>query len=613
MIRLSRALERTKSSRGRLDKERALADAFALIGRDSLDEDSAGSLRVAVRLATGAVTASAPIGVGFSLMQEVIIAETGWDSEVVRACSRTCGDMAEAFGLLMQRVRGADRRSGVSLSDVARTFELLAQASSRAHKRRHLDELFHRATPLEAKYLAKVILGSLRTGALEGVVENAIARAFAQPLEEVRRAATLVTDPGELAVLARDGRLAEASMSIGAPVAFMLATPIETVATTLSPAQWTVEDKYDGVRAQLHLHDGEAIVFARGLERVTETFPEVARAAAERGRGRTFAIDGELLAVGEGDKPRPFMALQQRLGRKAPTAATLAATPVAFIAYDLLAIDGKILLEFPLADRRALLAELTDALDCPEIRLSPSTPLLDALDPLDPLETDALSEPTPELDVAEVARRLDGAFAAARGRGHEGLVLKRNDAPYEAGRRGQSWLKVKRAFATLDVVITAAEEGHGRRAGVLSDYTFAVWRDEGDARALVNVGKAYSGLTDVEIDDMTRRLTALTLGRYGGARLVRPEIVLEVAFDGLQRSKRHKSGFALRFPRIVRIRTDKTAEQADDVATVEKLFASQVGAGHREEGEAKTRGRGRRGMTEKGETTRQLGLFGEEK
>jgi DNA ligase-1 len=207
-----------------------------------------------------------------------------------------------------------------------------------------------------------------------------------------------------------------------------------------------------------------------------------------------------------------------------------------------------------------------------------------------------------------VARAIDAPFEAARARGFEGLVLKRVDAPYEAGRRGQAWLKVKRAFATLDVVITAAEEGHGRRAGVLSDYTFGVWKDE----RIVDVGKAYSGLTDEEIDAMSARLDGLTqpdAGGRGRARRVQPVVVLEVAFDGVQPSARHESGYALRFPRIVRVRDDKGPEQADRLETVAALFQTQVETGHREDapGPPKTRAAPRRPAVPKA----QLNLFGD--
>jgi DNA ligase-1 len=283
-------------------------------------------------------------------------------------------------------------------------------------------------------------------------------------------------------------------------------------------------------------------------------------------------------------RPRPFQALQPRLKKTRPSATDLADARVVLVAFDVLADASGPLIELPWHERRARLEELLRA-------LSPDDAvLLNPVVPLPPHET--------------IEHALDAAFAAARARGQEGLVLKRADAPYDAGRRGQAWIKMKRAHATLDVVVVAAEEGHGRRAGVLSDYTFAVWRDE----ELVPVGKAYSGLTDVEIDAMTRRLEAATVERHGGLRVVRPEIVLEVAFDGVQRSSRHASGFALRFPRIVRVRDDKLPEQADRVAAVEAIFAAQVASGHREQA---VRGRSRQ-RTQKRAPAPQLSLFGED-
>lgn len=258
---------------------------------------------------------------------------------------------------------------------------------------------------------------------------------------------------------------------------------------------------------------------------------------------------------------RPFQALQARLGRTAPDAATRGRVPVAYVAFDVL-YDGESLLERPWLERRARLQRLLDEAPPPE---APSRLLLNPVTPLEP------SRP--------VGPQLDALFAASRARGNEGLMLKRTDARYEAGRRGAAWRKVKRALATLDVVVTRAERGHGKRAGVLSDYTFAVWKGP----ALVEIGKAYSGLTDAELAALTSRLEALTLRRAGPYHLVKPELVLEVAFDGVQRSRRHDSGFALRFPRIVRLRDDKRPEDADRLEAARALFEAQVKSGHREE------------------------------
>jgi DNA ligase-1 len=442
-----------------------------------------------------------------------------------------------------------------------------------------------RMPPLETKYLCKALGGGMRIGAQEGVVEGAIARAFGLPLERVRKAAALVTDVGDLALLARDGRLAEAHLTVGRPVAFMLATPIETIATAIDAPAYVLEDKIDGVRAQVHrTAAGEVAIFARGLDRVTPAFPEIADAL--RAAPSAVVLDCEIVAVAPSGRPRPFQALQPRLKKSRPSAADLAEARIVLVAFDLLADGSGPLLERPWSERRARLEAFASSLGASEaLRVNPVAPV----------------PPHESFDHA-----LDAAFTAARARGHEGLVLKRADALYEAGRRGQAWIKVKRAHATIDAVVVAAEEGHGRRAGVLSDYTFAVWQDG----ELLPVGKAYSGLNDDEIDAMTRRLEEITVERRGGLRLVRPEVVLEVAFDGVQRSARHASGFALRFPRIVRVREDKAPVDADRIDTVQALFDAQVASGHREHG---ARGRRpERARAREAAPAAQLSLFGEE-
>ncbi|WP_394826003.1 ATP-dependent DNA ligase [Pendulispora albinea] len=574
MKRLAAALEVARTTRSRIGKEQALAAAFRSIASpdtpDASDSSPAESspatdlamrgLATAARLATGLtlpVGDGRSLGVGGSLMTELAVQRTGEPPDVLWTLARRTGDLGEAFGELVERQEGAADRPGVPLHEVAELFDALAATGVRAQKLALLEHVFARATPLETKYLAKVILGSLRVGALGGVTEAAIARAFGVALDDVRRAMALATDPGVVVVLAKEHRLHEARFELGRPVAYMLATPLENVAQPIDPGAYVLEDKLDGVRAQLHKSGETIALFARGLDRVTTAFPEVVEAF--RAIPTDVVLDGELVAMTPDFRPRPFQALQARLRRLAPTAAMIEKTPVTFVAFDVLYEGSSELLSATWLERRAALDRFTAA-------HGPRAGFM--VNPTVRLRAD---EPLPE--------QLDRAFDEARGRGHEGLVLKKLDAPYEAGRRGQAWIKVKRAFATLDVVITAAEEGHGKRAGVLSDYTFGVWKDD----ALVNVGKAYSGLTDVEIDQMTQRLQALTVEQHGGLRLVRPEIVLEVAFDGIQRSTRHASGFALRFPRIVRIRDDKLPDLADRLEAVQALFAAQVETGHREE------------------------------
>ena len=325
MKRLAAALDRARSRRSRIGKEEAIAEALASIASDG---DSA-ALAVAARIASGRVLPvgdGRALGVGWSLLLDVVRGATGLDDEILVACARKTGDLGEAFGLLMRRVDGAAEREGVPLRDVATLAVALAGEPGRAAKRALLDAAFARATPIETKYLSKAIGGGLRIGAQEGVVEGAIARAFGAPLDRVRRAGALVTDLGDVAVLAHARRLDEARLEVGRPVAFMLATPLETIASPIDPAAYMLEDKIDGVRAQAHrLPDGTVALFARGLDRVTDAFPEVT--SALRAAPSAAVLDGEIVAVGPSGRPRPFQALQPRLKKTRPSAADIAADP----------------------------------------------------------------------------------------------------------------------------------------------------------------------------------------------------------------------------------------------------------------------------------------------
>lgn len=537
MQRLTHALDAVKATRSRKAKVQHLSTLLRTLTKDELP--------FASRLILGRVLPvgdARTLGVGWASLSAAAAEVTGLSVGAIGVKSREVGDFGDALEVLLP----AGERH-LPLLDVPPLIEAIAATGDRAEKHRLLLELLRRAAPWEARYLVKAILGELRVGVQLGIFEEALAAAFDVTLEALRRASALTPDPGALAVLAAERRLDAAAVVPGNVVAFMLATPTESVKEPVDAAHTIVEDKLDGVRVQAHAWDGQVRLFARGQDEVTSQFPEVA--AALRALPRAAVLDGEVIAVRTDGGARPFQALQARLNRATPSDAVLAATPVGFVAYDCL-FDGEVLLQQPWTERRARLEALG-------VRINAYT-RLDAAQPLD--------------------LQLDVAFAQARERGNEGLMLKRTDAPYDAGRRGSAWRKVKRAYATLDVVITRAERGHGKRAGVLSDYTFAVWK----GGELVDIGKAYSGLTDAEIALMTQRLEALTTEKLGGYHVVKPELVIEVAFDGLQPSSRHSSGFALRFPRIARLRDDKKAHEADTLETVQKLFEAQVGSGHRE-------------------------------
>jgi DNA ligase-1 len=435
--------------------------------------------------------------------------------------------------------------AGRSVAEVADELAHLAAASSIAERRRALGALLAGLGPREARYLVRLLMGEPRIGLKEAQVEEALAAAFGRPVDAVRRAHLLRGDLGEVARLARAGTLATARLALFHPLGFMLAQPLATadeVAARL-PAPFVVEHKYDGIRAQAHVAGERVVLFSRTLDDITGGYPEVAGTLGGLGEG--LVLDGELLAVEPADpgRARPFKALQQRLGRKRPSPELRRAVPVVFVAFDVLAAEGALVVDEAWSERHRRLERLP--WPASGARLAPH-------------------------HLARDAQAVHAAFASARAAGNEGLVAKDPGAAYAPGRRGGAWFKLKRALATLDVVVTAVERGHGRRRGVLSDYTFAV-RAAGDDPRLLVVGKAYSGLTDLEIAALTRRFEALTVERRGGWHRVRPEVVLEVAFDAVQPSSRHASGYALRFPRIVRVRDDKPVADIDTLARVREL------------------------------------------
>ena len=398
----------------------------------------------------------------------------------------------------------------------------------------------------EVAYVVKILTGDLRIGLRESLVLDALALAFGREAAAVRRAAMAAADVGAVALAARDGTLETIEVRYGAPIGFMLASPVTFGSSyrELASGSWLVEDKYDGIRVQAHVRGGVATLYSRAFSDVARAFPEV---AAALGGGPDAIFDGEIVARREGGA-LPFRYLQPRLQRVAPSETLRAEIPVAFVSFDILASGPRFLLDVPLSERRV---ELAGALHENEyVRLAPQQ----------------------ELASGTSAERLHEIFDAARERGNEGLMLKRSDSPYAPGRRGKWWLKLKRELSTLDAVVVAVEWWHGKRKAVLSDYTFAVRRSEDDPELLV-IGKAYSGLTDAEIAEMTEWFLAHrtdALGTYGFA--VEPSIVVEIAFDIIQPSTLHASGFSLRFPRIVRLRPDKPAAEIDTLAEVERIY-----------------------------------------
>jgi DNA ligase-1 len=487
--------------------------------------------------------------VGWSVIYRALVGATKISEAEFHRIAASHGDLGKtAFEVL----EGRTRPQPFSILESQRLFDDLHRARGPVAKGQLLQSRVAKLSAREGEYVVKILTGDLRIGLREGLVEEAIARAFEAPLEQIKEANMLLGDIGVTASLASKKELDRAKLSIFRPVKCMLATPEPTAeaiwerfAEEGSSAVF-VEDKFDGIRAQLHRNSERAEIYSRDLRRITDQFPELAEQA--RKFDVDLILDGEIVAFEEGRK-LTFFDLQKRLGRKSEGAdlfATASAdVPVVFIAFDILLLNGKSLLKTPLEERRKLLRDL---------------------------KLPSLFQ-TAEVFPAHSALEIEKRFQEARRRLNEGLMIKDPKSFYTPGARGMFWFKLKKELATLDVVVVGAEFGHGKRNNVLSDYTFAV-RDESTGE-LLPIGKAYSGLTDIEIAELTEHFKQNTIVDHGRYREVKPEIVLEVAFNSIQPSNRHASGLALRFPRIKAIRRDKNVDSIDTLAYARELAAQE--------------------------------------
>ncbi len=481
--------------------------------------------------------------VGGSIISAALSEATGFSPEDLYPRYVRLGDPGDLAAEIIKEAKRVSPPT-ITLAETESLITRLSETRGIRNKTALLTAVLHHATALEAKYLVKLLSGDLRIGLREGLVEDAIARVFKKSLDDVANANMLLGDIGETATRARAGELRDISMRLFHPIKFMLATPaadLTDIARTM-PEGFLVEDKFDGIRAQAHVQAGRVAIYSRTMDEITHRFPELV--GPLQSLPADVIIDGEIVPA-TGDVILPFSELQKRLGRKNVGTQLLAAVPVVLVAYDLLYAAGKVLINQPLTERRHLLAQMVP--DQGPLRMSPEKLFHDAA-------------------------MLDDEFDRARARGNEGLMIKSPESVYKPGRRGRDWLKLKRAIATLDVAVTAVEVGHGKRRNLLSDYTFAVRRSAEDDE-LLNIGKAYSGLTDRELMELTEWFKEHTLQEFahGRVRVVEPTIVIEVTFDRVQPSKRHKSGYALRFPRILRLRPDKKPTDIDTLETVRRL------------------------------------------
>ncbi len=474
------------------------------------------------------------------------------DYDLVFKPSRTAtGSSSETIQRLFENIPEARAKwndTQLNLQDVDAIFKQLYITSKRELKNQVLWDAWTNMTPLEVKYFIRILgQGSLRIGFETKSVENAIAKAFEQPLEAVRYARMISGSMEETALMAKRDQLNQATFEMFSPIAFMLASPIES-RTVDNLSEYIAEEKFDGMRCQAHIENGKVRLYSRDLNEITGSFPEITTFFSERNLPATV-LDGEI-CVFKDDTILPFQMLQKRMGVKKPSQKLLEEYPVLFISYDLLYSDGKPLFDDSLIVRRDKLEQLASEFSLP---------------------ITSQMELSSEDDVEQL-------FQQALNHGNEGLMLKRKDSVYEYGQRKKSWLKVKKPSGSLDTVMLYAHAGSGKRGGTYSDFTLGVSVKEDDRyeEEFIPIGKAYGGYSDEELKKMNDLIKSITLERFGPTLLLKPHLVIELEFEDIQINKRTKAKYTLRFPRFKAIRWDLSPSDVDTLKYVERMYEEKI-------------------------------------
>jgi DNA ligase-1 len=495
------------------------------------------------------------LDVSWATLSSILQRVTGADWDVFREAFTGTGDVGAAAKAVFEKTSVKKQalllERTLTIAEVRRLLESIAGTAgsgSREKKERLITALLSQASPVEAKYMVKIFLGEMRTGLHEGLMEQAVAKAFDVPLATVQKASMVLGDIGEVAALAKTegaARLAQVGFQVFRPVELMLAQVADDVGEALAEhgGRTAFEYKYDGARVQIHKRGSEVRVFSRRLTDVTQSLPEVVEAVKANVRAEEAIVEGEVIAVDDRGHPIPFQHLMRRFKRVHEVRDMAEKIPVRLYLFDILFLDGESLISLPYMQRRKVLAE-----NGGEIALTTQI-------------------------ITDSKARAEAFLSEAMDAGHEGVMAKKLDSPYTPGTRGKRWFKIKPVLDPLDLVITAAEYGYGRRHGWLSDYYLAA-RDPATG-GFLNIGKTFKGLTDAEIIEMTRRLKELAVREERHRVVVLPKVVVEVAYNEIQESPKYKSGMALRFARITRIRDDKSVEDADTIEKVREIFERQ--------------------------------------
>ena len=554
-----------------------------------LDEQS---LYIAVLFLTGKVFergSNLNLNIGYKTIIQSLIEISNLNYDDIKRINMEHGDVGaiaeyavsnKKMTTLFDTIYGDEEKLRLdSIYTQFKKISIISGPQSNTDKKNLLKGLINRCSPLESKYLIKIITNEMRIGSYDGLVELAIAKAFDKDIQKIRESVLILGNVSKVAILSKNNSLDYITIDPFVPMSFMLADVMITSQKIFEYFERPIlcEYKYDGIRLQMHKFKDKCKIFSRNLSDISFAFPEVVNAGLtihrikddKNSKGDNnfnknhdalmndsvnidFILDGELIAFKD-DKPLHFQELQKRLHKKNMTSEMMKRIPIRYIVFDIMYFDNKQVINETLESRKNLLSKLY---------------------------FNGIIMKT-QSDIVNSSVDIDNRFKNSKDKGHEGLVIKDPNSFYHPGKRGKHWIKLKEELDTIDAVVVMAEYGHGKKAGTLSDYTLAVIdtdtndNEKKDTDKLKIIGKAYSGLSDEEVEYMTNKMKSLILRDEGSKILVKPEVILEISFDTVQRSNRHNSGYALRFPRIKNIRYDKSIENIDSLDKVKEIYENQ--------------------------------------
>ena len=547
-LKFAELCQKVEGTSGSLDK----IDLVAAFVKELEDPE----LAIASNFVMGTVfpDSETVLGVGPSILYEALARACGCTSDQIQETLRATGDPGLVAYAVAEKRRPLNlaafgRTDALTITDVFERFVSISRASgkrSQEAKVKNLQFLFGEASPLEARYIARLAMEDLRIGVGEGVARDAIAKAFGQPAELVERGYNLTNDIGLVAQHAKHGTLSSLNVKINHPIKMMLAQLGDTIPSALQEMRnAAIEWKFDGARVQIHKEGEKVRIYSRRMENVTLSLPEISKVTIKQVMAKSAILDGEAVATGDDGRPLPFQDILKRFRRKYDVEKLAVQIPLHLHLFDLIYLDGNSLIDRPLSERRQLLSSIADS------ELVASQVLTD----------------NPE----EAERIYNDALAA----GHEGVLIKNPASVYAPGKRGKNWLKIKPVMETLDLVVIGATWGEGRRASFLGSYRLAC--ADLDSGKLLDIGWVATGLTDEVLSELTETFKDLILVQKGMEVELKPAVIFEVAYEEIQKSTNYSSGFALRFPRLVAVRDDKSVEEADTMERVTSIYRLQRG------------------------------------